>query len=220
MKLIYFVVTIILPIVFINAESTCIHNEQPLDSKCQGCPPMYNGLPCASTTWYEDLTKGACGCGTEPNPPNFWTKSKYTAAGNAKMMDPNNPTNSWCPINCGLCFELCTTGGTTNGLPTSPGQCIVIQLENRCGDGYGEADNYLCGQKLSPWECLGNPGECMNFQNTNMYGYPAHFDLQNANRQITEGLGWQNPEVTFKQIDCSLGDFGNWNEDCYCPSSN
>jgi|688.fasta_scaffold1574073_1 hypothetical protein len=27
------------------------------------------------------LIEGACGCGSEPNPPNFWTKSKYTSAG-------------------------------------------------------------------------------------------------------------------------------------------
>ena len=93
---------------------------------------MHNGLPCASTTWWEiirtiiiiiqirvakistknynilickwvfnvshsvgrlmgvsrynDMTKGACGCGSEPNPPDFWTKSKFTAAGNAMMV--------------------------------------------------------------------------------------------------------------------------------------
>ena len=112
-------------------ESSCQHPEAPKLSNCEGCPPMFDGKPCASTTWYNDLTKGACGCGDEPNPPDFWTKSKYTAAGNAMMMDPENPTNSWCTSNCGLCFELCTTGGTINGEPSSPGECIVIQLENR-----------------------------------------------------------------------------------------
>ena len=40
--------------------------------------------------------------------------------------------------NCGQCYQLCTTGGTHNGVPSDPGQCVVIQLENRCGDGYGE----------------------------------------------------------------------------------
>ena len=38
------------------------------------------------TTRYNDMTKGACGCGSEPNPPDFWTKSKFTAAGNAMMI--------------------------------------------------------------------------------------------------------------------------------------
>ena len=112
-------------------ESSCQHPEAPKLSNCEGCPPMFDGKPCASTTWYNDLTKGACGCGDEPNPPDFWTKSKYTAAGNAMMMDPKNPTNSWCTSNCGLCFELCTTGGTINGEPSNPGECVVIQLENR-----------------------------------------------------------------------------------------
>eukprot|EP00091_Calanus_sinicus_P013454 TRINITY_DN29896_c0_g1_i1.p1 TRINITY_DN29896_c0_g1~~TRINITY_DN29896_c0_g1_i1.p1 ORF type:complete len:214 (-),score=61.79 TRINITY_DN29896_c0_g1_i1:67-708(-) len=188
-----------------SAESSCQHPESPKESKCEGCPPMFNGKPCASTTWYNDLTKGACGCGNEPNPPDFWTKSKYTAAGNAMMIDPGNPTNSWCVSNCGLCFELCTTGGTHNGEPATPGECIVVQLENRCSDGYGEASNYLCGQNMSPWDCVADPGTCHGMKNTNMYGYPAHFDLQNAALQITEGLGWHNPEVTWEQVDCSRG---------------
>ena len=54
------------------------------------------------------------------------------------MMDPDDPTNSWCTTNCGQCYRLCTTGGTHNGVPSTPGECVVIQLENRCGDGYGD----------------------------------------------------------------------------------
>ena len=122
-------------------ESSCQHPEAPKLSNCEGCPPMFDGKPCASTTWYNDLTKGACGCGDEPNPPDFWTKSKYTAAGNAMMMDPGDPTNSWCTSNCGLCFELCTTGGTINGEPSTPAECIVIQLENREGSSLPECLN-------------------------------------------------------------------------------
>lgn len=30
------------------------------------------------------------------------------------LMDPEDPLNSWCPQNCGRCFQLCSTGGTTN----------------------------------------------------------------------------------------------------------
>ena len=102
----------------------------------------YNGKVCASTTRYNDLTKGACGCGSEPNPKSYWTKSGYTAAANAMLMDPTNPLLGWCPKDCGMCFRLCSTGGTTTGKTTSAGKCIVVQIENRCGDGYkqpGEA---------------------------------------------------------------------------------
>ena len=38
------------------------------------------------------MTKGACGCGSEPNPPDFWTKSKFTAAGNAMMVKKHGDT--------------------------------------------------------------------------------------------------------------------------------
>ena len=70
---------------------------------------------------------------------------------------------------------------------------------------------------MSPWDCVSNPEECEISGNTNMYGYPAHFDLQNANLQVTEVLGWNNPEVTWAQISCEEGDFGDWDESCYCP---
>ena len=100
-----------------------------------------------------------------------------------------------------------------------PSDTIEIPLEFRCGDGFGEDNNYLCGQNMSPWDCVEEPERCEEMKNTNMYGYPAHFDLQNANLQITEGLGWNNPEVTWEQVDCSLGDFGDWEADCYCPQA-
>ena len=41
----------------VSGESSCDHPESPLLSLCEGCPPTLNGLPCASTTWYNDLTK-------------------------------------------------------------------------------------------------------------------------------------------------------------------
>ena len=133
------------------------------------------------------------------------------------MMDPDDPANAWCMSQCGQCYRLCTTGGTHNGLPSVPGECVVIQLENRCGDGLGEQPNYLCGQEMAPWDCAADPGLCQQSGNTNMYGYSAHFDLQNAKLQVTEGLGWNNPEVTFEQVSCDEGDFGDWDKDCYCP---
>ena len=33
-------------------------------------------------------------------------------------------------------------GGSHNSNPHVPGECVVIQLENRCGDGYGEQVNH------------------------------------------------------------------------------
>ena len=102
-------------------------------------------------------------------------------------------------------------------------------------------NNYLCGQKLAPRDCAADPGQCRTMGNTNMYGYPAHFDLQNARLQVsyflpstqtliettcaddiiqvTGDLGWNNPEVTFEEVSCDLGDFGDWDADCYCPHS-
>ena len=109
----------------------CDSLASPVNTKCQGCPPMYNGKPCASTTRYTGFSKGPCGCGSDPNPPNFWTKTRYTAAGNAAMMDDMNPLNSWCTKNCGLCFEVCTTGGSHTGASHTPDDCIVVQIENR-----------------------------------------------------------------------------------------
>ena len=63
---------------------------------------------------------------------------QFTAAGSAMMMDPEEPANAWCMAGCGQCYRLCTTGGTHNGQPSVPGECVVVQLENRCGDGLGE----------------------------------------------------------------------------------
>jgi len=210
---------IVLYIVYaVDGESSCQHSDTPKSSMCTGCPPMFEGLPCASTTRYNDMTKGACGCGGEPNPPDFWTKAKYTSAGNAMMMGPTDPYQSWCPTNCGRCFELCSTGGTINGEETVPGVCITTMLENRCGDGYGEDYGpYLCGQEMSPWDCIQDPARCQNDKATNMYGYPAHFDLQDATLQVSSGLGWNNVEVTFVEVSCDQGDFGDWETDCYCP---
>jgi hypothetical protein len=94
----------------------------------------------------------------------------------------------------------------------------VIELENRCGDGYKEPNQaQWCRQEMSPWDCVANPSKCQTLRATNDYGYPAHFDLQDANLQISKGLGWDNVEVTWEQVSCSTGSFGNWEQDCYCP---
>ncbi len=57
-------------------------------------------------------------------------------------------------------------------------------------------------------------------KSTNNYGYPAHFDLQDANLQISKGLGWDNVEVTYEQVDCGQGSFGNWGASCQCAHGN
>ena len=57
MLVLVFCLALAAPRVF--GESSCDHPESPLLSLCEGCPPTLNGLPCASTTWYNDLTKVA-----------------------------------------------------------------------------------------------------------------------------------------------------------------
>lgn len=215
MKYFYLFIIISIIICVSFCESSCAHQNTPTDSRCSGCPPKKDGKLCASTTRYFDLTKGSCGCGTDPNSKSFWTKTKYTAAMNAANLNPSDPNLSWCPSHCGQCFRLCNTGGTTNGRSNGEGQCIVVQVENRCGDGYKQYP-YWCSQEMTYWDCENNANSCQSYDRaTNYYGYPAHFDLQDVNGQIS-AMGWDNPEVTFENVPCSEGDFGSWG-DCYCP---
>lgn len=190
----------------------------PRESRCSGCPPSLDGLPCASTTRYYDLTIGACGCGaSEPVPPTWWSKTAYTAALNAKNLDPKAPRRAWCPARCGACFRLCSTGGGTTGGGTTAGVCRVFKVENRCGDGFddGRGDDW-CSQVLSHEECAADPDEaCRKRGATNRYGYSAHFDLQNVNGQI-DALGWDNVEVTFEEVACAVAGWRGPPWDCTC----
>lgn len=166
---------------------------------------MYNGKLCASTTWYEDRTKGSCGCGDSAFvPDDYWTISAFTAALNTKSLDPANPANGYCLAGCGDCYELCTTGGTTNvnNWAGHAGQCKVFKITNRCADGWKEGWPQWCSQQMSFYECQANPDRCRQMGNTNRFGYSAHFDLQDAHRQIQRGLGWVNVEVTFQRVSC------------------
>ena len=199
-----------------TAQPTCDAEHKPVDSRCTGCPPMRDGKLCASTTRYNDLTKGACGCGTEPNGRDYWSKSMFTAALNAKNLDPATPSLGWCPHNCGQCFQLCSTGGATNSRGGQPESCIVVKVENRCGDGYPGQDNW-CRQTMSYDECQRNPSACRQRGATNNYGYSAHFDLQDANLQI-EQLGWDNAEVTFEAVSCDGQNYPDWRSNCQCES--
>merc|ERR1712137_731145 len=155
----------------------CDSVKTPADSRCTGRPPMKDGKLCASTTRYNDPTKGACGCGTtDPVPKNWWTKTQYTAALNCKNLDPSDPHKAWCPTQCGGCYKLCSTGGTTQGTTTKPDVCEVFKVDNRCGDGFdGQRYDYWCSQELTWQECQEDPAKCKQQGSTNMFGYSAHF---------------------------------------------
>jgi len=188
-----------------GSSSRCNSAEVPLFSKCQGCPPMYNGKPCASTTWYEDHTEGSCGCGkSNIVEDDYWTLTSWTAALNTMNLSPLHPASSWCPPGCGQCYELCTTGGSTNtdDKAAPPGECKVFKITNRCADGWVEDRPDWCSQTLSWEECKAEPEKCQRQRSTNLFGYSAHFDLQDAHRQIQHILKWDNPEVTFEQVSC------------------
>jgi len=180
---------------------------------------MYNGKLCASTTRYNDQTKAACGCGTsDPIPSDWWTLTTFTAALNCKNLDSSDPLLAWCPMGCGGCYKLCTTGGTTVGYPTLPDKCRVFKITNRCGDGFGKVGGDWCSNRLSWKECLEDPEKCMEEGSTNWFGYSAHFDLQDFHHQIKD-LQWDNVEVTFERVPCNKSwDGPSW--DCSCQPSN
>jgi hypothetical protein len=145
------------------------------------------------------------------------SKKMYTAALNAKNLDPANPGLGWCPSQCGSCFQLCSTGGTMNGRRNQPQSCLVVKVENRCGDGWPGADNW-CRNTMSADECVADPGKCASHGATNNYGYAAHFDLQDANLQVSQGLGWDNVEVTVESVSCAGHGYPDWNANCQCAS--
>lgn len=85
---------------------------------------------------------------------------------------------------------------------------------------------------MSPENCTENPTLCKESGGTGKFGYPAHFDLQNADNQICETDGFSqdcigpgrgslehvildNPEVTYEEVSCAQ-DFNEtiWKNDC------
>jgi hypothetical protein len=183
---------------------------------------MYNGKLCASTSLFHDQTKGPCGCGQEPPPLDHWNLNNFTAALNAKSLDHANPFSTWCPSGCGGCYELCTTGGYTEGLPINvkADTCRVFKVSNRCGDGYDPTHIYpeWCSNKMTWKQCQKDPAKCQSETgSTNKFGYPAHFDLMNLAGQIDD-LGWSatRVEVTFEPVSCDRFDGPKW--DCECPA--
>jgi len=148
---------------------------------CTGNPPTYNGLPCATTTNYNDGTAGACGCGNNYG-PDGWENTLYTAAASPVLFDTGGAT--WCGAGCGSCYRLTPTGGYVSQQGTAPPSTasVVFMITN------------LCPTSNTQW--------CPAPGTDNQYGYPVHFDLRNAANQIQQ-IGWNNPEVTYEQVACS-----------------
>jgi len=68
---------------------------------------------------------------------------------------------------------------------------------------------------MSWQECQSNPGGCQQSGNTNWFGYPAHFDLQDFHGQISN-FSWDNVEVTFEPVSFDRWDGPSW--DCFCSA--
>ncbi|KAK6182802.1 hypothetical protein SNE40_010400 [Patella caerulea] len=166
---------------------------------CKGKPLMYNGRRCASTTVYHDGRKGACGCGPQWFDKQFpWNGELYTAAVNQRFFDFEG--TMWCGDRCGECYELTPTGGYIEGQGEPPRflHTITVMITNLCP---AEPPNLQwCAQHH--WNQL------------NMYGYMTHFDLENGRQQISV-LGWDNPEVTYKRVQCT-GKFQSLYDQCQC----
>jgi hypothetical protein len=201
MKSILFIISYVFNLVMIvNSISTCTFENSVFSSKCSGCPPKFNQKLCASTTRYVMDNISACGCNLHKN------SYKFTAAANTALLNPNNPSLSWCPVNCGVCYEICTTGGSlfyTDKQFNKPGKCVIFEINDRCADGYKKPlESQYCRQEISPLECETNYVLCNKKKSTNNFGYSAHFDLQDINGQIFNDLQWDNPEITFVKVNC------------------
>ncbi|KAK3799232.1 hypothetical protein RRG08_054359 [Elysia crispata] len=61
-----------------------------------------------------------------------------------------------------------------------------------------------CGQS-------GKPGS----NQPNTHGYEVHFDLQNNRGQVSNGLGWDNPECTWERVACPSY-LNNYYKQCEC----
>jgi len=165
---------------------------------CTGYPLMYNGLPCASTTRYWDGQMGACGCGTGNTDPFSWQWTKPTAAASAPIFG----AETWCGSGCGKCFKLTPTaiGASVAGTGAPALTPLVVKITNLCPS-------------------AGNEEWCAYDVNT--YGYDAHFDLMDYNMAglISADMGWNNPEVTYEEVDCATNGYTDWNCQCAAAAS-
>lgn len=162
---------------------------------CTGYPLTYNGKPCASTTRYWDGQMGACGCGTGNTSPFSWQWTKPTAAANA----PIYGSGTWCGTGCGKCYKLTPTaiGASPEGTGAPSLTPLVVKITNLC-----------------PF--TGNEVWCA--YDVNSFGYDAHFDLMDFNMDgLISSMGWNNPEVTYEEVDCAANGYTDWN--CECASA-
>lgn len=173
--------------------STLTFGQATPTGVCTGYPKMYNGLPCASTTRYWDGQMGACGCGTGNEAPFSWQWTLGTAAGSA----PIYGSGTWCGSGCGKCYQLTPTavGASPDGRGAPNLTPLVIKVTNLC-----------------PY--TGNEQWCAYDINT--YGYDAHFDLMDHNMAglISVTMGWDNPEVTYQEVDCAAHGYTDWSCEC------
>jgi hypothetical protein len=164
------------------------------DGVCSGYPKMYNGKPCASTTRYFDGNMGACGCGTGDTSPFAWQWTKPTAAASAPIFG----AGTWCGNGCGKCFKLTPTaiGASPEGTGAPDLTSLVVKVTNLC-----------------PYS--GNENWCA--YDVNSFGYEAHFDLMDYNMAgVVTSMGWNNPEVTYEEVDCAANGYVDWQ--CQCAS--
>jgi len=164
---------------------------------CTGYPLMYNGKPCASTTRYWDGQMGACGCGTGNTDPFSWQWTKPTAAASAPIFG----SGTWCGSGCGKCYKLTPTavGASAEGTGAPALTPLVVKVTNLC-----------------PY--TGNEAWCA--YDVNSFGYDAHFDLMDYNMNgLVSGMGWNNPEVTYEEVDCAANGYTDWNCQCGAAAS-
>ncbi|XP_055900922.1 endoglucanase-like isoform X2 [Biomphalaria glabrata] len=166
----------------------------------------YSGLPCASVRLYTDNHKGACGCGpTDLDAPFAWNLADYVAAPNQKFFDDGG-NNAFCGHNCGQCVKLTPTGGGYGAVLGPPPVVLtphIFMITN------------VCTSSQSPEWCsqTGKPGT----NSPNLHGFEVHFNLQNHRGQVTVGLGWDNPEVTWESVACPQSFLTKWHQ-CQCYS--
>jgi len=61
----------------------------------------------------------------------------------------------------------------------------------------------------------GNEAWCA--YDVNSFGYDAHFDVMDYNMNgIISSMGWNNPEVTYEEVDCAANGYTDWQ--CQCAS--
>ena len=145
-----------------------------------------------------------------PRHPEFGTKHfmHFNFVIWQKFLHCSTYTASVAGSQCQVCYRMVLP---TMASPPCPGSVSWSSWRTGAGTDWGSrwsvtcADmrerlrcdpqpNYLCGQELAPWDCVADPGRCQQTGNTNMYGYPAHFDLQNAKLQVSLNSGvWITP---------------------------